>query len=411
MNTISESSRSRLDSLMKIGVGVGILGALAVGLGLAQNVDANKPQFLQSYLYAYLFWLGLSLGSLAFGILHFLTGGRWGIRLERILQAGMGTLPLMALLFLPIWMNMQELYSWSRPGAMDSELMHKKAFWLNASGWTTRIFIYFAIWMFCAWLLTSRGKKRDATGDKNAESGVRFLAGPMIILHVLAVTFAVIDWAMSLEPAWFSTMFGVIFVAGQGISTLAFSVLICAWLRKDEQFGKLFGADHFHDLGTLMFAFSMFWTYTSFSQYLIIWSGNLPEEIMWYLHRMQGGWTTLAIILVVSHFAAPFFLLLMRGIKRNAGLVRKVAMWMIFARLIDLFWLVAPETEHEGGPISMLGALSWQTAIVPLGLFALWVGLYMQQLRQRPLLPVHDPQFEEALGPALAHADHPGTAH
>ena len=186
---------------------------------------------------------------------------------------------------------------------------------------------------------------------------------------------------------------------------------LLTWLARRKPMSDALTSTYLHDLANLMFAATVLWAYMSFSQYLIIWSGNLPEEIMWYLHRMQGGWTTLAIILVVSHFAAPFFLLLMRGIKRNAGLVRKVAMWMIFARLIDLFWLVAPETEHEGGPISMLGALSWQTAIVPLGLFALWVGLYMQQLRQRPLLPVHDPQFEEALGPALAHADHPGTAH
>ena len=198
MNTISESSRARLDSLMKIGVGVGVLGAIGVGLGLAQNVEGNKLQFLQSYLYAYLFWLGLSLGSLAFGLLHYLTGGRWGVRLERILQSGMGTLPLMLLLFIPIWMNMQELYPWSRPGAMDSELMHKKVFWLNTGGWTTRIFVYFGIWLACAWFLTSRAKKKDVTGDKSADSGVRFLAGPMIILHVLAVTFAVTDGAMSL---------------------------------------------------------------------------------------------------------------------------------------------------------------------------------------------------------------------
>ncbi|MBK7876169.1 MAG: hypothetical protein IPJ77_10505 [Planctomycetes bacterium] len=380
MNTISESSRARLDSLMKIGIGVGVLGAIGVGLGLAQNVEGNKLQFLQSYLYAYLFWLGLSLGSLAFAILHYLTGGRWGVRLERILQSGMGTLPLMLLLFLPIWMNMQELYPWSRPGAMDSALMHKKVFWLNAGGWTTRIFVYFGIWLACAWFLTSRAKKKDVTGDQNADSGVRFLAGPMIILHVLAVTFAVIDWAMSLEPEWFSTMYGVIFVAGQGISTLAFAVLICAWLRKDEQFGKLFSSAHFHDLGTLMFAFSMFWTYTSFSQYLIIWSGNIAEETPWYLHRTGHGWQNVAIALVVLGWFLPFLLLMQRKIKKQAHLLVGVAVIVLVARHFDLYWQIGPAFHHDGfhGP-------HWMDLAMPFAIGGFWVALFAWLMKARPI--------------------------
>jgi hypothetical protein len=154
-----------------------------------------------------------------------------------------------------------------------------------------------------------------------------------------------------------------------------------------------------------MFAFVVLWTYMSFSQYLIIWSGNLPEEIMWYLHREQPGWIPLGIALVVVHFALPFFLLLMRGIKRNADRVRKVAMLVIVARLVDLFWIIAPETHHEGLVVS------WMDLVIPAALLLLWIGLYVQQLRQRPLLAVHDPQFEEALGPVFANAPHAGTAH
>ena len=380
MNTISESSRARLDGLMKVGIGVGVLASIGVGLGLAQDVDGNKQQLLESYLYSYLFWIGLSLGSLAFGILHYLTGGRWGVRLERILQSGMGTLPLMLLLFIPIWMNMQDLYPWSRPGAMESALMHKKEFWLNSNGWTLRIFIYFAIWLGCAWLLTSRGKKKDATGDKNADSGVRFLAGPMIILHVLAVTFAVIDWAMSLEPEWFSTMYGVIFIAGQGISTLAFAILVCAWLRKDEQFGKLFSTSHFHDLGTLMFAFSMFWTYTSFSQYLIIWSGNIAEETPWYLHRTGHGWQNVAITLVVLSWFLPFILLLQRRLKQQAHLLVGVAVVVLIARFVDVYWQIAPAFHHEG-----FTAPHWMDLVMPFAIGGFWVALFAWLLKARPI--------------------------
>jgi hypothetical protein len=380
MNTISESSRARLDGLMKVGIGVGVLAGIGVGLGFAQDVDGNKQQLLESYLYSYLFWIGLSLGSLAFGILHYLTGGRWGVRLERILQSGMGTLPLMLLLFIPIWMNMQDLYPWSRPGAMESALMHKKEFWLNSNGWTLRIFIYFAIWLGCAWLLTSRGKKKDATGDKNADSGVRFLAGPMIILHVLAVTFAVIDWAMSLEPEWFSTMYGVIFIAGQGISTLAFAILVCAWLKKDEQFGKLFSTSHFHDLGTLMFAFSMFWTYTSFSQYLIIWSGNIAEETPWYLHRTGHGWQNVAITLVVLSWFLPFILLLQRRLKQQSHLLVGVAVVVLIARFVDVYWQIAPAFHHEG-----FTAPHWMDLVMPFAIGGFWVALFAWLLKARPI--------------------------
>lgn len=380
MSTTSESSRARLDGLMKVSFAVGLVGAIGVGLGAAQG-DDGRTQFMQSYLFAYLFWLGLSLGSMALAILHYLTGGRWGVRLKRVLEAGMMTMPLMAVLFIPIWMNLETLYPWARPGALDaSEALHKKAFWLNVPGWTTRIFVYFGVWIFFSWLLAARGKKRDVTGDPKADRAVRFFAGPMIIAYAITITFAVVDWAMSLEPAWFSTMYGVIYMAGQGIATLAFAILICAWLRKDDQLGRLFGQAHFHDLGTLMFAFSMFWTYVSFSQYLIIWSGNIGEETPWYLHRTGHGWQNVAIALVVLGWFLPFLLLMQKRLKQQAHLLVGIAVVVLVARFVDIYWQIGPAFHHEGfeGP-------KWMDLAMPFAIGGFWVGTFAMLLKSRTI--------------------------
>ncbi|MFN7916227.1 MAG: hypothetical protein U0Q55_12880 [Vicinamibacterales bacterium] len=386
----------------------GVAGLVLAGVGYA----TNPVMFFPAYLIGYMLVLGLTLGALGFLMVHQLSGGAWGVVSRQSLGAASRVLPYVTVLFIPIVLGMPHLYEWTHADVVAADpILQTKSKYLNTNFFLIRAAIYFVVWNGLVFILNKWQKEQDETGNPELPLRMQRLSAGGILIFVITMSFASFDWVMSRDPHWFSTIYGLLVIVGQGLVTLAFQIIMLTWLARRKPMSDALTSTYLHDLANLMFAATVLWAYMSFSQYLIIWSGNLPEEIMWYLHRMQGGWTTLAIILVVSHFAAPFFLLLMRGIKRNAGLVRKVAMWMIFARLIDLFWLVAPETEHEGGPISMLGALSWQTAIVPLGLFALWVGLYMQQLRQRPLLPVHDPQFEEALGPALAHADHPGTAH
>ena len=386
----------------------GVAGLVLAGVGYA----TNPVMFFPAYLIGYMLVLGLTLGALGFLMVHQLSGGAWGVVSRQSLGAASRVLPYVTVLFIPIVLGMPHLYEWTHADVVAADpILQTKSKYLNTNFFLIRAAIYFVVWNGLVFILNKWQKEQDETGNPELPLRMQRLSAGGILIFVITMSFASFDWVMSRDPHWFSTIYGLLVIVGQGLVTLAFQIIMLTWLARRKPMSDALTSTYLHDLANLMFAATVLWAYMSFSQYLIIWSGNLPEEIMWYLHRMQGGWTTLAIILVVSHFAAPFFLLLMRGIKRNAGLVRKVAMWMIFARLIDLFWLVAPETEHEGGPISMLGALSWQTAIVPLGLFALWVGLYMQQLRQRPLLPVHDPQFEEALGPAFAHADHPGTAH
>jgi hypothetical protein len=210
---------------------------------------------------------------------------------------------------------------------------------------------------------------------------------------------------MSLEPHWFSTIYGVLIIGGQGLSAMAFLIVALVWLSRRPPLGDIVVPSHFHDLGNLMLAFVMLWAYFSFSQYLIIWSGNLPEEIAWYLHRLQTGWRFIGLTLIVLHFVAPFCLLLSRRVKREAELIAIVAAGILIARVVDLFWLVAPEFHRQGVSVS------WLDILLLLSLCAIWLGCFIWQLRGRAILPVHDPQFEEALGRIIEHAvDRPSTA-
>lgn len=378
----------------------------AAGLALsAIGYLTNPAQFFTSYLIGYMLVLGLSLGSLAFSMIHQLSGGAWGVVARQSLGAASRVLPFMAILFLPIALGMHHLYEWTHEEVVAADpILRGKSVWLNTPFFLIRAAIYFAVWNALAYLLNKLSREQDETGDRGIAIRMQRLSAGGLLLFAITVTLASFDWMMSRDPHWFSTIYGALVMGGQGLVALAFQIIILTYLAKRKPMSEALTTTYLHDLANLMFAFTVLWAYFSFSQYLIIWSGNLPEEIEWYLHRMHGGWQAIGIALVLVHFAAPFFLLLMRGIKRNPSLVSKVAMWLIFARLLDLFWLIAPETHHEGVVIS------WMDIVIPAALLALWVGLYFQQLRQRPLLPIHDPQFEEALGPVFA-TDTPRTAH
>jgi hypothetical protein len=381
---------------------------LAGGAGLvlsAVGYVTNPAQFFTSYLMAYMLVLGLSLGALAFSMIHQLSGGAWGVVARQSLGASTRVLPYLAILFLPIALGMHHLYEWTHEEVVAADaILQGKSAWLNTPFFLVRAAIYFVVWNGLAFLLNKWSKEQDETGDRAIAIRMQRLSGGGLILYAITVTFASFDWMMSRDPHWFSTIYGALVMGGQGLVTLAFQIIMLVYLSRRKPMSEALTTTYLHDLANLMFAFTVLWAYFSFSQYLIIWSGNLPEEIEWYLHRLHGGWQAIGIALVVVHFAAPFFLLLMRGIKRNPALVTKVAMLLIVARLLDLFWLIAPETHHEGV------VFSWMDLVIPAALFALWVGLYLQQLRQRPLLPLHDPQFEEALGPVFA-GEKPSTAH
>lgn len=367
-----------------------IIGIVALGL-CAFGATLSKAQFFQSYLFGYLFWFGIAVGCFSVVALHHLVGGGWGFVIQRLLESGTRTLPLMALLFLPLFFGMHDLYLWARPEAVvaDRILQHKSVY-LNVPFFWIRTLIYFSIWGLFAYLLNKWSHQQDRMVDPAPTLKIQKFAGPGLVLYVLMMTFAAFDWVMSLEPHWFSTIFGVIFVVGQGLTTLAFAIIGLRLVADREPISGVIATKHYHDLGNLMFAFILLWAYVSFSQFFIIWSGNLPEEITWYFHRLHGGWGVVAMMIVVFHFFIPFVLLLSRKTKQKAPVLVKVAAAMIFMRLIDLFWIVAPNFNE--GKFS----IHWMDLLAPIGIGGVWIAAFMWQLKSRALLPVNDPRLAEA---------------
>ncbi len=375
---------------------------MAGGVGLAVSLVGlffNPAQFLQSYLMAYMFVLGIALGCLALGMVHQLSGGAWGVVIRRPIGAAARTLPLLTLLFLPIALGMRHLYVWTDASlvAHDEVLQHKHVY-LNVPFFLIRAAIYFAVWNALSYFLNAWSLEQDETGDPRIARRMQRLSAGGLLAYGLTITFASFDWLMSLEPHWFSTIYGVLILGGQGLSALAFLIAVLVWLSRRPPLDDIIAPEHFHDLGNLMLAFVMLWAYFAFSQYLIIWSGNLPEEIAWYLHRLQTGWRFVGLSLVLFHFVAPFCLLLSRAVKRQAQMIVKVALAVLIVRLIDLFWLIAPEFHTAGVWVS------WLDVVLPLSLTAIWLGYFVWQLRGRAILPMHDPQFDEALGRILERA-------
>lgn len=388
MSALPENIRAAFGRLQRKAVIVGAVASIAVVAGAVSNPIA----FFHAYLYSYLFRLGLSLGSLAIVMLHHLTGGSWGFAIRRVLEAGMRTLPLMALLFVPFAFGIRALYPWAdaEKVAHDPLLQHKAPY-LNVEFFFVRVVFYFVLWIAFAWMNLRLSAKQDRTGDPGPERRARVLAGPGLGMYALTVTFAAIDWAMSLEPHWFSTMYGLIFVIGQVLATLCFSVIAAAWLQKREPFKRFLGVTHFHDLGNLMFAFVMLWGYVNFSQFLIIWSGNLTEETPWYLHRIGGGWKSLALALVVLHFFVPFLLLLLRKTKRNVAYLALVALLLMVTRFFDLYWLIAP-AFHRGG-----FEIGWLDLAMPIAMGGVWLAVFIQGAKGRPLISLQDARLERRL--------------
>ena len=388
-----------LQRRLLIAGGVGALVSLA-------GVFINATQFLQSYLMAYMLCLGVTLGCLALGMVHQLSGGAWGVVIRRPIGAAARVLPVMTLLFLPIVFGMSRLYPWTNADlvAHDEVLQHKHLY-LNTPFFLARAAIYFLIWNALSYFLNRWSFRQDQTGDPTLARRMQMLSAVGLVAYSLTITFASFDWMMSLEPHWFSTIYGVLIIGGQGLSALAFLIVVLVWLSRRPPLDAIVVPAHFHDLGNLMLAFVMLWAYFAFSQYLIIWSGNLPVEIAWYLHRLQTGWRFVGITLILCHFAAPFVVLLSRTVKREPNLLVKVAVGILIVRLVDLFWLIAPEFHRTGL------AVSWLDVMLPLTLGSIWLGCFVWQLRGRAILPLHDPEFDEALGHIIERGAPPRTAH
>ncbi len=369
-----------------------VVGAVLLAACLVAGFS-NPAQFFQSYLEAYLFWLGISLGCLAVVMIHHLVGGRWGLPVRRLLEAGSRTLPVMALLFVPFLLGMRTLYAWARPEAVAADpVLQAKHLYLNVPGFWVRAVIYFAIWLAMTYCLNKWSREQDVTDDRRLATRMKILSGPGLLLYGLTITFASIDWVMSLEPAWHSTMYGMIFMAAHGLQGFAFVIIACALLSRGGPLTGVAQPAQFQDLGNLTLTCLMLWTYTAFSQFLIIWAENLVDEAPWYLHRTAGGWQGVALALIVLQFAVPFVLLLSRDVKRSAFALASVAGGVLVMQWVSLVWLVAPAFHPDGLYIH------WMDFAAPLGVGGIWLAVFLRGLMDRPLLPQHDPRFAGLTG-------------
>jgi hypothetical protein len=397
MSTASFPIPPQVDRLQRTALMAGAAGLLASLVG----AFFQPEQFFRSYLLGYLFWAGIPVGCLSLIMIHHLTGGIWGLVIRRLLEAGSRTVPLAALLFVPLAFGLSKVYVWARPEAAADPIIHEKLPYLNVPFFLGRAVFYFLVWAALAHLLSKWSRDLDQGANPRAERRLQGLSGGGLLLMGLTITFSAVDWGMSLNPHWFSTVYGVLFMVGQVLSTMALMIVLLAAMGHEQPLAPAVRPSAVHDLGKLMLAFVMLWAYISFSQFLIIWSANLPEEIPWYIQRLHGGWQWVALGLVFFHFALPFLLLLSRDLKRNAALLGRVAAVVLVVRLLDLFWLIGPDLQgHHATHLSV----HWMDLTAAVGLGGIWLFAFARELKSRPLLP-RDPELEEFMA-APSHGGH-----
>lgn len=395
----SEALAPRLDGYRRRALIVGLAGLAAAAFGYVSQAQ----QFYESWLLGFSFWISLTLGSLMILFIHHLAGGRWGFAIRRILEAGTQTWMIMLVLGLPVLLGMHNLYHWTHAEAID-EVLAKKIAYLNEPFFLVRYFVYFAIWGLLSFLLVRWSKQQDAQTETWPTSRTQTLSGPGLVVLVLTGTFASVDWVMSLEPHWFSTIFSAIYLIGGGLATWSLAAIIGVSLSKHEPLSVLLTNERLRDLGTFMLGFTMLWAYTSFSQLLIIWSGNLPEEIGWYYTRLSGGWLYLGYALIGFHFFVPFLLLVSSRIKARLQVLVAIACCLLFMRLVDLYWITAPAFKYGGDPLHAPAAMPhWLDLAAPIGIGGIWLFFFFTYLKKRSLVPLNDPRFDYA---ALAEEAH-----
>jgi hypothetical protein len=379
-----------------------VLGAIGLALGVVGFLTDQSARhvFLQSYLIAFIFWFGITLGSLGVLMIQHLSGGAWGLVSRRVLEAATRNMPLMLILFIPIAIQLPALYSWARPEAAADPILQMKRPYLNQTFFYARAVLFFAIWGTLVFWLNKWSKEQDqepALPPGPKDRRFRVLSGPGLVLMMITITFMSVDWVMSLDPHWYSTIFGILTVGEYGLSTMAFSILVLAWLVRFKPMSEIAAPDHFHDLSKLMFAWVLLWAYFSVSQLIIVWSGNLPEEIPFYLERFRDPWRPVSIAVLLGHFVVPFALLLSRPLKRTPARVGLVALFILIMRLVETAWMIGPMVRHETG-----SGLHWLDFALTLAMGGLWLFVFLRNLAGRALVPARDPYLKDA----LAHGGH-----
>ncbi|MCG6928174.1 MAG: hypothetical protein LJF30_23060 [Acidobacteria bacterium] len=387
MSTPTLPMPAALGRLQRNGLALGGVFLLALVGGFLLDRD----QFFRSYLFGWLFWLGIAVGCLGLAMLNQLTGGLWGLVPRRFHEAAARTLPAMAVLFVPVLLGLSSLYVWARPEVVAAdELIQSKTAFLNVPFFVARAALYFVVWSGLALLVSRWSTQQDAQADPGRAGRLRGVSGVGLVALSGTTTFAAIDWGMSLAPHWFSTMYGVLFIVGWTLSALSFTIVLMARLSRESPVSEALQPGTVHDLGKLLLAFTMLWAYVNFSQFLIVWSGNTSEETPFYVQRLHGGWGVIAVVLLLFHFALPFALLLSRPLKRNAGSLAVVAGLMLVMQLVDLYWLIGPDLLTQGHGHAPL-RFHWMDLAATLGIGGLWLFLFARQVRTRPVLPLGEP--------------------
>lgn len=371
-------AKSSISAIRYVATGVALVGAVLCALGFWLSPD----RFFEAYLFAFIVVSGVGLGCMAVVMLQHLVGGKWARVTQRILEAACWPLVVTPVLAVPLLLGVEHLYPWADAGAAEHDaLLASKQPYLNAVSFQQRAVLYLVAWALLAWLLSQWSRTADRRPDRRAvrQSWLRKLSAPGLVVYVLTATFASIDWMMSLEPHWFSSIYGVIVIAGQGAAAFAVAVSAMFWLRDESQLRPAATLDVLQDLGNLLLTSITFWIYVTFSQFLIIWSGNLTEEVPWYLTRSQSGWQWLALLLVLLHFVVPFVALLSRAIKRNWRYLACVAYLVLIMHIVDVYWLVMPASR---GTL----AIHWLDLVTLVTLGAIWKAVSAWRLNSAALL-------------------------
>lgn len=414
----------RLDARSGVLVLVGIVAAVvglggAVGLSFAMNVQPER--FWRIWLLNFMFVLSLGLGGLFFTQVQFLTRAGWSVTVRRVAEAFAANLRWIWLLFIPIAAlavmgELGRLFPWADLAALaehnpaEASIVEGKIGYFAPWFFWGRAVAYFVIWAGLAHFFWSRSTRQDSEGGTALTESMQRMAAPGMLLFGLSLTFAAVDWIMSLNPAWFSTMFGVYYFAATCTGSFAAMILALLALRSQHKLVGLVNAEHFQDLGKMLFAFGMvFWAYIAFSQYMLIWYANIPEETVWFLARQVGGWKWLSVALLIGHFVVPFLLLISKHPKRLPFTLGFVAVWMLVFHWLDLYWLIIPPTLHDVAEFSSYNALADAHAdasthlsdpvnwLMLVGMAGLFLSFTVQALRSRALVPVSDPRLQEAL--------------
>ena len=386
-----------LAGLGRKGLAAGLVGLAASGAGFAMAPD----RFFRSWLMGWVFVFGIALGAWAILLVHTLSRGAWGLVVRRTLGAAARTIPLFALFAVPVLLGLPKLYPWADAARVaHDEILHHQSKYLNVPFFLGRLALYFVVWAGGVRLVTGLSRRQDTSDDPaGLERKMQAVAGPALILHILAVSFFSFDVMMSLNPHWFSTIYGLYLLGGQAVSGMAFLILAALFLSGREPMSRVLRATHVHDWGKLLLAFMMLWSYFAFSQFLIVWSGDLPEEIGFFKDRFVGGWGAVALGLVLLHFAVPFLLLLSRDLKRDVKKLSVVAALLLVMRWIDIWWLALPAFSPKQLSFHWLDV----AAPVAMGGFFLWA--FTTRLASEPLLPARDPNLAAALEAAEAPHD------